>query len=572
MSRFLRAKESAMQESQDRSKHDKMDRKLDEFTTERDDPTIKKYNVESAMMCWEPTENLEEEEPRDEQEKVTNMIVETMEKQKHEEEHVGPTLATGNRLKISIEEFSWEKEDDESTFETEEPESGQLVYITNLENGLQMDGTELNDEIGPNEKKPVAYNRPIEMPSLNNLKYEVGIYGETGNDPEHIEDFPKGENKKNSKEHKYTKKDKKKEGKQADLLKLKTTRYHHDIPRNKDENEIALVTKELGLNYLEKNITSHMTNRKMGVYDLVPINGSVMIGNGKSISCTHKGKMDVICKHKDGSLARETREVKIVPELNHDLFSFTKAMKDGWQMNGRWKEGGLMIELFKTGRASMKFDRMIPSGSSWLMGIKVHRVIDHAHSAVEPGKSILTKKFHQITGHTGEYLLKPTAKYMKLNLIGKLPSCETCAKAKIRQRNIPKKKLKQLPTRPGYRIFIDISSFNHTSRGGNRHWLIVVEEFSDCVHSFFLNKKSDQIKILPMWIKGIAKKHRIEIKRIRLDNSGENKSLQKECDKQNLGIIFLVYSARNTSTKLNSRKKNTCSDGESKSYANSSRA
>ena len=41
-----------------------------------------------------------------------------------------------------------------------------------------------------------------------------------------------------------------------------------------------------------------------------------------------------------------------------------------------------------------------------------------------------------------------------------------------------------------------------------------------------------------MWIKGIAKKHRIEIKGIRLDNSGENKSLQKECDKQNLGIIF----------------------------------
>ena len=79
-------------------------------------------------------------------------------------------------------------------------------------------------------------------------------------------------------------------------------------------------------------------------------------------------------------MARETWEVKIVPELNHDLFSFTKAMKDRWQMNGRWKEGGLMIELFKTSRASMKFDRMIPSGSSWLMGIKVHRVYDEAHA------------------------------------------------------------------------------------------------------------------------------------------------------------------------------------------------
>ena len=153
-----KGKESEMQESQDRSKHDETDRKLDEFTTVRDDPTTKKDNAESAMMCWEPIENLEEEEPRDGQEEKANMLVETTEKQKHEEEHVGPTLATGNRLKISIEEFSWEKEDDESTFETEEPESGQLVYITNLENGLQMDGTELNDEIGPNEKKPVACN------------------------------------------------------------------------------------------------------------------------------------------------------------------------------------------------------------------------------------------------------------------------------------------------------------------------------------------------------------------------------------------------------------------------------
>ena len=96
-------------------------------------------------------------------------------------------------------------------------------------------------------------------------------------------------------------------------------------------------------------------------------------------------------------------------------------MKDGWQMNGRWKEGGLMIELFTTTRASMKFDRMIPSGSSWLMGIKVQRVFDQAHSAMESGKTIFISKLHQITSHTGEHLLRPTANYMKLKLIGRLP-------------------------------------------------------------------------------------------------------------------------------------------------------
>ena len=271
--------------------------------------------------------------------------------------------------------------------------------------------------------------------------------------------------------------------------------------------------------------TSHMTNNKTGVYDLTPIRGSVMIGNGESISCTHKGKLDVICKHRDGSMARETWDVKIVPPLNHDLFSFTKAMKEGWQMNGRWKEGGLMIELFKTTRASMKFDRMIPSGPSWLMGIKTQRLVHQAHVVIEPGKSIPIWKFHQMTGHTGEHLLKTTAENMGIKLTGKLGPCEVCAQAKIRQANVPKKKQKQVPSRPGYRMFIDISSFKHESMGGKRHWLIAVDEFSGYSHSFFLRKRSDQTVVMTIWIKGLKTKYGIVVKNIRLDNSGENRSL-----------------------------------------------
>ena len=89
-------KESAMQESQDKSKHDETDKKVAEFKTVRDESTIKKDNVESAMMCWESTESSAEEELRKEPEKVVNKLVKTMEKQKHEEEHVEPTLDTGN--------------------------------------------------------------------------------------------------------------------------------------------------------------------------------------------------------------------------------------------------------------------------------------------------------------------------------------------------------------------------------------------------------------------------------------------------------------------------------------------
>ena len=185
------------------------------------------------MMCWESTESPVEKEHHEEPEKMSNKLVETTEKQKHGEEHVGPTVNMSNRLKISIEEFSWENGDDESTSRTEELEPVQSVYITNLENGLEEYGTELNDKEGPDEKKPVAHSRPNEVPSLNNPNHEFDIYGETGSDEEYIEDFLKGRNKKNSKEYNYSKMYEEIAEKQADPPRQETTQYHHDIPKKK---------------------------------------------------------------------------------------------------------------------------------------------------------------------------------------------------------------------------------------------------------------------------------------------------------------------------------------------------
>ena len=61
------------------------------------------------------------------------------------------------------------------------------------------------------------------------------MYEESGSDVDYIEDSLKGENKKNSKEDNYTNMDEKKEGKQADLLRLRITRYDHDISRKKEK-------------------------------------------------------------------------------------------------------------------------------------------------------------------------------------------------------------------------------------------------------------------------------------------------------------------------------------------------
>ena len=47
-----------------------------------------------------------------------------------------------------------------------------------------------------------------------------------------------------------------------------------------------------------------------------------------------------------------------------------------------------MIELSQTSKTSIKFDRMIPSGSSWLMGLKTQRLVGQAHAVIEPGKRV----------------------------------------------------------------------------------------------------------------------------------------------------------------------------------------
>ena len=93
---FSEGKESTRQESQDKSKHDGTNKMEVDLKTMKSKSMTKKEKVESAMMCWEPTSNLSEEEPHKEPEKVMKKPIEKTEKQKHGEEHVGPTLDTSS--------------------------------------------------------------------------------------------------------------------------------------------------------------------------------------------------------------------------------------------------------------------------------------------------------------------------------------------------------------------------------------------------------------------------------------------------------------------------------------------
>ena len=85
-------------------------------------PTAESEEDETAMMRWENLKDSLGKEPHEESENKGKKSIKKLQKTKHEEEHINSTLYTGNRLQISIEEFSWEAEDNGSTLDTQETE------------------------------------------------------------------------------------------------------------------------------------------------------------------------------------------------------------------------------------------------------------------------------------------------------------------------------------------------------------------------------------------------------------------------------------------------------------------
>ena len=67
------------------------------------------------------------------------------------------------------------------------------MYITNLEDDLQDDGTKLNEEKGRMDKKPLV-----------NFNHSSKMYEKSGSENDNIEENEKGENEKNTKESTYT--------------------------------------------------------------------------------------------------------------------------------------------------------------------------------------------------------------------------------------------------------------------------------------------------------------------------------------------------------------------------------
>jgi hypothetical protein len=98
-------------------------------------------------------------------------------------------------------------------------------------------------------------------------------------------------------------------------------------------------------------------------------------------------------------------------------------------------------------------------------------------------------KFHNILGHPQNIALNETA---ISNNIQHRP-CTHCDKSKIRMKMIPKETAVNTATMKGERLMIDLSWIIAESVAKNRYWLLIMDEFTNILWSYFMKTKYEQV-------------------------------------------------------------------------------
>ena len=380
-----------------------------------------------------------------------------------------------------------------------------------------------------------------------------------------------------------------------------------DRPWNKKPTNITTNIDKHHLWMGDSGSSCHFTNTDVGMFNWHPINDEIVFGDGRSAIATKKGSVCLEAIQRNGTKTLITLDnCKYVPSLANNLFSITRALAKGWtignkgihihlQKNGKTimfdqinstssgfvmhahmrpvpqqqrtqvpPDMALAAQTRSSGTPRLQKTLSEPNTSlgnrfvkMWSNEIKKERqkvsenkptdgwVPTPTTKPLRLGKSSFDiNEFHNIMGHVNETYLRNTAQYYGITLTGNLRSCVPCNLAKIHDLPISKKTGVPRTGTPGERIFLDVSYFPNPSIANNKYWLLIVDDATDMCWSFFLKAKSDLAQTVIHFL--YTMRHRgTPVKYIRLDNSGENRSLQQQTTKLFMNLQY-EYTAPGT--------------------------
>jgi len=233
--------------------------------------------------------------------------------------------------------------------------------------------------------------------------------------------------------------------------------------------------------------------------------------------------------------------VQYIPNFWVNLFSLMAAIAKGCTITN---EGRTII--IEKNSLKLKFDEEIKMKNSFVCGVilEVSPDDNYALSTVNATRKKDINELHKALGHASEMIIRDMAKFYKWPLTNQFAACKSCALAKSCQKNTNKEK-KARSKSPGEQLFINISHPQAKSFSGLQYWLLAIDDATDFSFSLFLKTKDQMASAMISLIKDLRDTHKIVIKKIRCNNSGENVAFQAEAKKEGLGLNF-EYTAHQT--------------------------
>jgi hypothetical protein len=203
-------------------------------------------------------------------------------------------------------------------------------------------------------------------------------------------------------------------------------------------NSTLEMVKDPNVFLIDTGASVHSTGNSFGLYDLKdPKGSSSTVGNGLTVKTKSIGKMRVtVCDKRGNELSPLTvNEMHLMPGSPFNLLSGTNMIMQGCRMIG---EGSSIT--FTKGGWQLVCDLKIKTSRGLLYGVYLKRKPTQQQGNQEATATVITKSVkqaHQQLGHKPEDLTRQMAKHLGWTVTrGTLKPCESCARAKAKQKDI----------------------------------------------------------------------------------------------------------------------------------------
>ncbi len=289
----------------------------------------------------------------------------------------------------------------------------------------------------------------------------------------------------------------------------------------------------------DSGATCHITNDMKGMFDIKDVHESIKIGTGEETYATKCGKFRGEVTMPEGMKEVIISGMRYVPGFYVKLFSITSAMKKGAKITSE----GMQLTV-ENGPMKLVFRQCLETTSSFVLGLEIKPKASKFAGFIGKSQKMDAQEWLRQLGHVSDDIMRRTATYYGQRLKEKFENCKNCTMGKSRQTNISKETVERA-TKPGERLFIDISSTEHESYGKAKFWLLVVDDATNFCWSFFLKSKNETKEVMIGLIMELKDKNNIKVEKVQCDNLGENHSFQQAAKQEWLGITF-EFTARKT--------------------------